>query len=81
MHRGAPASHLWLGGEEGAGHSVHVLRADVDADVVEAHLMQVERARWRADVTLTGIRRKCYGVFQVTPGQVVTDGAVHVMLG
>lgn len=73
-------SHLRLRGEEGAGHPVHVLRVDLDAHIVEAHLVEVERARSRAEITLAGICRERDGVFQVTSRQVVTDGTVHVML-
>lgn len=73
-------SHLRLWGEEGAGHSVHVLRVDLDAHIVEAHLVEAERARSRAEITLAGVRRERDRVFQVTSRQVVTDGTVHVML-
>ncbi len=73
-------SHLRLRGEEGAGHSVHVLGVDLDAHLVEAHLVEVERARSRAQITLAGVRRDRDCVFQVTSRQVVTDGTVHVML-
>lgn len=74
-------SHLWLWWEEGAGHSVDVLRADLDADIAEAHLVKTERARSGANVVLTGVRRERDGVFVVTARQVVTDGAVHIVLG
>lgn len=73
-------SHLRLRGEEGAGHPVHVLRADLDADVVEAHLMEADRAPSGADVALTGVGREGDCVPQVTSRQVVTDGAIHIML-
>lgn len=74
------ASHLRLRGEEGAGDSVHVLRVDLDADVVEAHLVEVERTPSGADVALTGIRGEGDRVLQVTARQVVTDSTVHIML-
>lgn len=73
-------SHLGLRGEEGAGDSVHVLRVDLDADVVEANLVEVERAPSGAEVALAGVRGERDGVLQVTLRQVVTDGAVHIML-
>lgn len=52
----------------------------MDADVVEAHLVQVHGSCRRTDVTLTSVGRKGHGVLQVTPGQVVADGTVHVVL-
>lgn len=50
-----PRTHLRLRGEEGAGHSVQVLRVDLDADIVEAHLVEVQHAPSGADITLPGI--------------------------
>lgn len=73
-------AHLRLRGEEGARHSVHVLGADLDADVAEAHLVKTQRASSRADVTLTSVRREGDRVPLVAPRQVVTDGAVHIVL-
>lgn len=42
--------------------------------------MKAERARSGANVILTGIRRERDGVSVVTARQVVTDGAVHIVL-
>ena len=42
--------------------------------------MEVQRARPGADVALASIGRERYRVSQVTSGQVVADGAVHVVL-
>lgn len=73
-------SHLRLWREEGAGHSVYVLWVDLDADIAEAHLMKAERARSGANVILAGIRRERDCVFLVTARQVVTDGAINIVL-
>ena len=73
-------SHLRLWGEEGAGHSVHVLWVDLDAHIVEAHLVEVEWARSRAEIAFAGVCRDRDRVFQVASRQVVTDGTVHIPL-
>lgn len=73
--------HLRPRGEEGAGHTVHVLGVDLDADVFEAHSVEAEATPQRAKVTLAGVRRDGDGVVQVTARQVVGGGAVHVALG
>lgn len=75
------APHLRPRGEEGAGHTVHVLGVDLDADVVEAHSVEAEAASQRAKVTLAGVGRDGDGVVQVTARQVVAGCAVHIALG
>ena len=75
-----PESHLRIWGEESTGHSVQVLRVDLDADIVEAHLMEGECARSWTEVTLTGIRRHCDCISQVTARQIVTDSTIHIVL-
>lgn len=52
----------------------------MDADVVEAHLVETERAPSRAQVALASVWRDGDGVLQVTTRQVVADCTVHVML-
>lgn len=78
--KGAAVSHLSLWGEESAGDPVQVLRVDLEADVVEAHLVEGERARSGAEVTLASIRRDCDCPSQLTAGQVVADGTIHIIL-
>lgn len=73
--------HLRPRGEEGAGHTVHVLGVDLDADIFEVHSVEAKAAPQRAKVTLAGVRRDGDGVVQVTARQVVGRGAVHVALG
>ena len=78
---GGGESDLGLRGEEAAGHPVDVLGVEVDADVVEAHLVDAERrVLGGAHVALAGEGGEGDGVPQVTVGQVVTDGSVHVAL-
>lgn len=72
--------HLRPWWKEGAGHSVQVLWGHLDADVVEAHLVEVQRVPPRADVALAGVSGEGDGLLQVTLWQVVTDGTVHIVL-
>lgn len=50
-----PVPHLRSWREKGAGHTVHVLGVDLDADIVEAHSMEAEAAPRGAKVTFAGI--------------------------
>lgn len=73
-------SDLGFWGEEGAGDSVQVLRVHLDADVVEAHLMEGQSACSGAEVALTSVRGDGDGVSHLAAWQVVTDGPVHAVL-
>lgn len=76
-----PVPHLRSRWEKGAGHTVHVLGVDLDADIIEAHSVEAEGAPRRAKVTLAGVGRDSDGVVQVTARQVVASGAIHIALG
>lgn len=47
--------HLRSRWEEGAGHTVHVLGIDLDADIIEAHGVKAEGTSRRAKITLASI--------------------------
>lgn len=47
--------HLRSRWEKGAGHTVHVLGIDLDADIIEAHCAKAEATPQWAKVTLASV--------------------------
>lgn len=74
-------THLRSRWEKSAGHTVHVLGIDLDADVIEAHSVKAETTPRRAKVTLASVGRNGDGVIEVAAWKVVAGGAVHIALG